>query len=61
MPTERIKGSRDFVEKQVSGPIVLYVYTVEFQKRGFLHAHILKKGRMPGGKVPTGYLKKKMI
>ena len=32
---------KDLVEGQVLGPIVNYVYTIEFQKRGLPHAHIL--------------------
>lgn len=31
----------DLMEEQVLGPIVAYVYTIEFQKRGLPHAHIL--------------------
>ncbi|KAG8178525.1 hypothetical protein JTE90_022848 [Oedothorax gibbosus] len=32
---------KDLIEKNVMGPIVDYVYTIEFQKRGLPHAHIL--------------------
>ncbi|KAG8171780.1 hypothetical protein JTE90_007773 [Oedothorax gibbosus] len=32
---------KDLIEKNIMGPIVDYVYTIEFQKRGLPHAHIL--------------------
>ncbi|KAG8178853.1 hypothetical protein JTE90_017628 [Oedothorax gibbosus] len=32
---------KDLMENNVLGPIVDYVYTIEFQKRGLPHAHIL--------------------
>ena len=31
----------DLINKQVFGEVIGYMYTVEFQKRGLPHAHIL--------------------
>ncbi len=30
-----------FLKKNIFGKVIAYVYTIEFQKRGLLHAHIL--------------------
>lgn len=37
----------DITEKQIFGTCIAFVYTIEFQKRGLPHAHILVKIQQP--------------